>query len=210
MRNGRYANVEGLMFYWITWAIWIYLTFILKKESSYRMKLSAAILLVIILSNFHFSIWIFEINLSGLFLILICYSAIGKEKTKTISYFYLCSFIVSIAYVTFHLFEIFDPVWLIIDKVWMLGICLGYIALLLQKTLKGRLLAVICGTLQGEILYAYILKAYGFMYEVSSFAYLDSCALTAALLLGWSCIENASSFFDRYGHVMGKGKQKST
>jgi hypothetical protein len=196
------------MFYWISWSIWVYLTFILKKENSYRRRLTTALLLVIILSNIHFPFWRFEINLSGLFLLIICYTAISGEKRKTIIYFYICSFIVSIAYVTFHLFEIFDPIWLIFKKEWMVGICIGYLSILLEKTVRGRLLIIISGTMQGEILYAYILSRYEFPYQIGSFAYLDACALTAALLLGWSCIEKFATFFENYFNIIEKEKQK--
>jgi hypothetical protein len=200
--------VEGEIFYWISWSIWVYLTFIFRKEDPNRLKLSAGILLVIILANFQFSIWGVDINSSGIFLILFCYVAIASGKTKKISYFYLCSFIVSIGYVTFLLFEIFDPVWLILKKEWMMGICLGYLSLLLQKTLKERLLMMISGTIQGEILYAYILSNYGFSNQISSLAYLDAISLTTIMLIGWSCIENASAFFDHHFKITEKEKQK--
>jgi hypothetical protein len=198
------------MFYWISWSIWVTLTFLLKKENPSRFGLSAAILIVIILANTHFTLWEFEINSSGIFLIFYCYTALSGEKKKTISYFYLCSFIVTIAYVTFHLFELFDPVWLILKKEWMMGICLGYLAILLQKSLRGRLLIIISGTLQGEILYTYILNKYGFPYQISSFAYLDACSLTAALLLGWSFIEYVGSYYDSHFKIMEREKQKSS
>jgi hypothetical protein len=170
------------------------------------MKLSVAILTLITLANTHFTLWKFEINLSGIVLIVYCYTALSGEKKKIISYLFICSFIVTIAYVTFHLFEIFDPVWLILKKEWMMGICLGYLAILLQKTLKGRLLIIISGTLQGEILYAYILSEYEFPYQISSFAYLDACALTVALLLGWSFVEFISAYFENHFNIIQKEK----
>ncbi|HJV16688.1 MAG TPA: hypothetical protein VJ546_04770 [Bacillales bacterium] len=200
--------MEGEIFYWISWSIWVYLTFIFRKEDPNRLKLSASILLVIILANFQFLIWGFEINSSGIFLILFCYVAKACVKTKKMSYFYLCSFIISIAYVTFLLFEIFDPVWLILKKEWMMGICLSYLSLLLQKTLKERLLMMISGTIHGEILYAFILSNYGFSNPISSLAYLDAISLTTIMLIGWSCIENASAFFDHHFKITEKEKQK--
>src|SRR5690349_16981143 len=118
------------MFYWISWSIWVYLTFFLKKENKYRLKFSAAVLLSIILANIHISFGMFEINLSGLFLLMSCYATLYGEKRKMIIYFYICSSILTIVYVTFSLFEIFDPAWLIFKKEWMLGICISYLAIL--------------------------------------------------------------------------------
>lgn len=190
--------MEGNMFYWICWMYWIYLTFILDKQNSYRFKLSASILILIILSNIHFEFFKFEIYLSGLCLLVASYSLIGREKRRTVFYHFICSFIITIAYVTFHLFEIFDPIWVIFKDDWMIAICITVLSLLLQNHLRGRLLSVISGTMQGEVLYAYILNKYSFPYTIGSFAYLDVCLLITALLAGWSCLENAGAFFGNH------------
>ncbi|MFZ7945071.1 MULTISPECIES: YphA family membrane protein [Bacillaceae] len=198
------------MFYWICWSIWVYLTFLVNKKNPYRLNLSATILVVIFLSNYQFSIGIFTIQASGLFLLIISYLFFSQEKRGAIIYYFICSFIVSIAYVTFHLFEIFDPIWIIFKKEWMMGIVFGYLAILLQKTLKGRLQIIICGTIQGEFLYAYILNKFPFPYTIGSFGYLDVCSLIAALLAGWSLLENAGTIVQNHYHYFEKGKQKTS
>ncbi|WP_160721370.1 YphA family membrane protein [Bacillus sp. USDA818B3_A] len=202
--------MEGSMFYWICWSFWVYLTFLTDKKNPYRLKLSAIILIVILLSNYQFGIGEFKIHTSGLFLLVMCYLFFSQEKRGKVIYYYICSLIVSIGYVTFHLFEIFDPIWIIFKKEWMMGICFGYLAILLQKTLKGRILITICGTLQGEFLYAYTLSKIPFPYTISGFEYLDVCALISALLWGWSVIENAGSYIQTHYPVFEKGKQKSS
>jgi hypothetical protein len=151
-----------------------------------------------------------EIYASGVFLLAISYYLIGRQKPGAIIYFFICSFIVTIAYVTFHLFEIFDPIWIVFKKEWMMGIGFTILALLLQKNLLGRLLIIISGTMQGEILYAYILSRYPFPYTISSPAYLDVCFLISALLVGWCSLENAGSFFGNHVNLFGKVKQKSS
>jgi len=202
--------MAGAMFYWISWFFWVYLTFLLNKRNPYRLKLSVIILILIFLSNFQFMVGIFEIQAGGLFLLITSCIFISQEKRGAIIYYFICSFIVSIAYVTFHLFEIFDPIWIIIKKEWMMGIVFGYLAILLQKTLKGRLLIVICGTMQGEFLHAYILNKIPFPYKIGAFEYLDVCALIAALLVGWNLLENAGAILQSHFHFFEKGKQKTS
>jgi hypothetical protein len=202
--------LEGSMFYWLLWAFWVYLTFIMHKQNPIRLQLSAFILIVIILSNVHFKVDNFEFYASGLFMLVVSYIIFGKEKLGPLLYSFICSFIVTIAYVTFHLFEIFDPIWVIFQKEWMMGICFGYLAILLQKTLKGRLLIIVSGTMQGEILYAYYLNQFQFSYSIGTLFYLDVLALIAALLVGWTTLENASAFFRNHFNFMEKGKQKSS
>jgi hypothetical protein len=203
-------ELEGAIFYWVCWAFWIYFTFILDKQNPYRLKLAVIVLIVLILSNVKFAVGSFEIQASGLFILVISYLFLSQEKRGAIIYFFICSFIVSIAYVTFHLFEIFDPIWIIFKKEWMMGIVLWYLAILLQKTLKGRLLVIFAGTMQGEILYAYILNKFQFPYLIGAFAYLDVCSLTALLLVGWSTLENAGTIMQNHFHFFEKGKQNSS
>lgn len=202
--------MEGLMFYFISWSIWVFLTFISNKENPYRLKLSALTLIIITLANIHFSFGNVDIYLGGVFLLLLSYAAFYRKNKKVILYFYLCSFIVTTAYAAFHLFEIFDPIWLIIKKEWLLGISIGYLTILLQKGLKERLFIVISGTMQGEILYAYFLSQYHFSYQIASSSYLDVCSLSIILLIGWSILENASIFFESHFNLIDKGKQRSS
>lgn len=202
--------MDGAMFYWVCWMYWIFLTFILNKHNPYRLRLSAFILTLIILANYHISIAGFDLYIGGLFLLFLSYAFTYKEKMKKISYFFICSFIVTVAYVTFHLFEIFDPVWIIFNKEWMMGILICYLSVLLQKGLKERILIVASGTMQGEILYAYILRKFDFPYSIGTLTYLDAFALTSLLLAGWSLLENAGIYFENNFTLNQKGKQKSS
>jgi len=202
--------VEGEIFYWTCWAFWIYLTFLLEKQNPYRIKLAAIVLIVLILSNIQIKVSVFEIQASGLFILGISYLFISQEKRTAIIYYFICAVIISITYVTFHLFEIFDPIWIIFKKEWMMGIVLWYLAILLQKTLKGRLLILFAGAMQGEILYALILNKFQFPYLIGAYASLDVCSLTALLLVGWSALENVGTVMQNYFHFFEKGKQKSS
>jgi hypothetical protein len=203
-------EVEGEIFYWTCWAFWIYLTFLLEKQNPYRIKLAASVLIVLILSNIQIKVSVFEIQASGLFILGISYLFISQEKRTAIIYYFICAVIISITYVTFHLFEIFDPIWIIFKKEWMMGIVLWYLAILLQKTLKGRLLILFAGAMQGEILYALILNKFQFPYLIGAYASLDVCSLTALLLVGWSALENVGTVMQSYFHFFEKGKQKSS
>jgi hypothetical protein len=84
------------------------------------------------------------------------------------------------------------------------------LAILLQKTLKGRLLIIVCGTMQGEIVFAYFLKRFQFSYPIGTLAYLDVCVLISTLLLGWSFLENAGTILQNHFRFSQKGKQNST
>jgi hypothetical protein len=202
--------MEGSMFYWICWFYWVLFAFILNKQNPYRLKLSVAVLVIIAISNIHFMVAGIELYASGILLLVISYVLISREKRRAIIYYFICSFIITIAYVTFHLFELFDPVWIVFKKEWMMGICFCILSLLLQKHVKGRLLIIASGTMQGEILYAYFLSRYDIPYSIGSLAYLDVCLLTFMMITGWSALENAGSLFGNHFNYLGKTKQKSS
>ena len=202
--------MEGAMFYWSFWFFWVYATFILKKQNPYRLKIAAIVLIVIIFSNTQTVIGNFELNLGGGLLLLFSYLLLAKEKNRALIYLYICSLITAVAYVTFQLFEVFDPVWILFKREWMLGITIGYLALLLQNSLKNRLLMVAAGTMQGEMLYAYILNKFDFDYLIGSYAYLDVCSAIALILVGWSMLESAGLSLQHVVQLSGKVKHKSS
>jgi hypothetical protein len=206
----RCVIMEGSMFYWILWVFWVYVTFFMNKQNSYRPKLAAVILVLITLSNVHFVFKSFEFYASGLFMLLLSYIIFSKKKLGLLLYAFICSFIVTIAYVTFNLFVIYDPVWVIFKKEWMMGICFSCLAIFLQTSLKDRLLIIVSGTMQGEILYAFYLSKFEFSYPIGSIGYLDVFSLITILLVSWSILENAGPYFQNHFHFLEKGKQKSS
>lgn len=202
--------MEGATFYWVCWLFWVFLTFILSRQNPYRARLAAMVLAVIIFSTAKISIGNTDIILSGVMLLFFSYLFLGQEKGKAISYSLICSLIITIAYVTFQLFEIFDPIWVIFNRDWMMGIVICYLVLLLQKSLKGRLLIAICGTMQGELLYGFILSEFQFPYQIGGYMYLDVCSLITVLLTAWSLLESAGPFLQNHFQFIGKGKQKTS
>ncbi|MDP4161857.1 MAG: hypothetical protein Q8898_02030 [Bacillota bacterium] len=202
--------MEGLTFYWVSWFFWVYLTFFARKDSKYRTKMAAAILFTIILSSYHFTVLGIQIGVGGIFAICFSYSFLSGEKKRVIFYFFICNYIITVVYATFQMFGIFDPVLFIVKKEWMMAISLAYIAIILQNTFKGRLMLLISGTMQGEILYAFIVSKYSFSYMAGSFAYLDVCTLSSVLVIAWSVLENARTFFESHFNFSAKEKQNSS
>ncbi|WP_462412045.1 YphA family membrane protein [Neobacillus sp. Marseille-QA0830] len=202
--------MEDYVFYLVFWLFWVCLTFMVKKQNPFRLQLSAIILITIIFSNSYIFVGHYKIVLSGLFLLVTVYWLVRKEKLRSIIYLSVCSLILSISYITFQLFEIFDPIWIMFKRDWMLAIVIGYLSMLLQKTLRGRLVIVVSGTMQGDILYAYIVKRLDFPYEIGSMDYLNVLSLTALLLSGWSLLEHTGAVLQNAFHLQEKTKQKSS
>ncbi|SFA98350.1 hypothetical protein SAMN04488577_1971 [Bacillus sp. cl95] len=202
--------MEGILFYWISWSIWISATFILSKKNSIRTRLAVHILILIILSNYHVQLGNFQFYASGLYILLVAYASLRKERKRVILYLSVCSIIVAASYSSFHLYELFDPVWLFMKREWMLGILLCYLSILMQKKLKFRMIIVMTGAMQGDILNALLLSRHSLPYPIGGLSFLDVCATACSLIFLWSALEHSSKFFEQYLPFQEKGNQKSS
>lgn len=87
------------------------------------------------------------------------------------------------------LLELYDPVWIFIDRRLLLGF---FVFLLVQflytRSIKSQIICTVVGTLQGEIVYSIILKKWEFPYTIGSWDYLDVCAIFLLLIMLWALI----------------------
>ncbi|KAB2338335.1 hypothetical protein F7731_01860 [Cytobacillus depressus] len=200
--------MEGLTFYWFSWMFWVITTFFMKMNSKLRLFLSIWVLILIILSPYSFSSFGFEISYVSIILLGTLFYMISKIKRLTAAYVLISSFITMMAYVCFQLYALFDPVWIIVSRNWMLALLLVSLTLILQANKYYRVIIILLGSIQGEFLYAHILKKYSFPYLIGSVAYLDVAALSSALLCVWTGFELLASFYERYFNQVEKEKQK--
>ncbi|MDF2037199.1 hypothetical protein P2R12_09565 [Cytobacillus oceanisediminis] len=200
--------MEGLIFYWISWMVWIMATFFMDRNNKYRFLLSAWILIFIMLSPWTLKIFNVETGIAGLFLLVSLYIFAGRLKKLSKLYFLFCAFILMMAYVTFHLFELFDPVWVLFSRNWMLSVLLVYMAVLLQKNRMLRLPLILLGGIQGEVLYALILKQFSFPYTIGSLAFLDIMAISVSISAVWIAVQWAVKYIEANFKHFEREKQK--
>jgi hypothetical protein len=149
-----------------------------------------------------------EWNGAGLFIIVTIYLYIAQLNRKKVLYFLLSAFILMLLTVCFLFFELFDPVWILIDREWLLAIFVVYGTLLLHSDKNARLLSLLFGMVHGEIFYAFILKRFSFTYSISSLAFLDALAIAATIILVWNGMELFTAHFNKYFQSVEKEKQK--
>ncbi|WP_102345759.1 YphA family membrane protein [Bacillus sp. Marseille-P3661] len=198
--------MEGIVFYWFSWIAWVFSTFFMKKGKK-RLILSAAILLFIIGSNHIVRISSISINLTFLLLILFTLSVVSiNVRGWTLIYFLISSLIITMGYVGFHLFELFDPVWLLFDRNLMLSVAMVYLTLMLLKDSSHRMMVMIIGVCNGELLYTYILSRFSFPHEIGSFQFLDVMAIMTLLVMFWSILEKVTMIWETHFQARTKGK----
>jgi signal transduction histidine kinase len=202
--------VEGLYFYGFAWATWIITTFLLKKKSKTRLPIACFILLAIIISPYTIKFQDTSVSYISIFMMLVTFIRIGYFTLRKKLYFFLTSLIISIGYGTFLLFELFDPIWIIFKREWMLALLITYLAVLLQEKLAWRISTVIIGCIYGDIIYAVIIQRFSFPYSIGSMSFLDVCSLASIMLFGWEGIKMTISYLESLYHAEEREKQKTT
>ncbi|MFC4324159.1 YphA family membrane protein [Litchfieldia salsa] len=199
--------MEGLYFYWITWLGWIYTTFFMDKGKK-RLILSFLILLILSLSSIDLLINTYHLNLVHLIILILPFALIVKKTIAQKVYLLICSLTITIAYVTFQLFELFDPIWLFLDRKWMLAIVLVYLTLMLTKERVSRIACLLIGSCQGELLYGFIINKFRFNYEIGSYSFLDVLSLSFIIVFVWLKLEVLIQYIDEMVQKNAKGETR--
>jgi hypothetical protein len=181
--------MEGLYFYWLAWIGWVWTTFFMSKDNPLRFRWTVALLAVIFTAPFKVDVLFLEVHLSAVATAFFIFSETRRKKTKSLLYLVLSSFIIMLAYTSFLLFELFDPVWVLFDRKIMLGAAGFFLTVLLHKDRQDRFFALITGFLQGDLLYSAILWKFNFPYVAASLAFMDILFISLGVLLAWSTFE---------------------
>ncbi|WP_449536766.1 YphA family membrane protein [Ferdinandcohnia sp. Marseille-Q9671] len=180
--------MEGVLFYWICWMAWVCSTFLMKKSKE-RLYLSVLFLISIILSGYYVGFSDYQINASVFPILFFCLKEISKRPNKQKLYLLICILTISLAYSSFLLFELYDPVWLFLDRNLLLGAVLIYVTLMLLKDFRLRLAGLAIGAIQGDILYGIVVSQINFPYEIGSLVFLDVISISFSFIFVWSSLE---------------------
>ena len=198
--------MPGFLFYWISWCIWIYLMFIMKKTHPYRYPLAFFVCLAIIFSGYTIELFGMEIRLSLFPMWLLGCLLLAKCNWKTLMYLCLCVVIITFSATTFFIMALFDPFWVIIDLVILEGLLAVFLTSLLDVGFWQRIGVFFIGFIQAELLYGYLLKGFGIHYEIGSLHFLDGLSVSLVFIILWGVIETIYLYFQR-NQILEKEKQ---
>lgn len=185
--------MEGIFFYWFSWIGWIIVTFLWKKSLT-RTFLSHFLLLLIIFANISVSIFSHQVNLSFIFLFLLCFYLLKEVHFQKLCYFLIIS-LCTVAFSTgLRLFLIYDPVIAIFHSTWMLAIVNFIFIQWIVKEKRFRIPLFMMGICQSEIIYSlFLANIYGTQ-TIGDLFFLDLIAITISFLYVWNSFEKFSSY----------------
>lgn len=189
--------MEGIYFYWFFWIAWIYTTFLLEKNRK-RVSISLVILLFIIFSDKHMLVNDLLVNITALLCLLTGYLLVSSKKSGRVFYYLSVSIILTSSYVTFRLFQLYDPVWVMFHPTMKLSLILVILTIVLIREQSIRISLLFIAVVQGELVYTMFLNRIvpqSFLGELES---LDIIAITAGISFLWFGFEKMVAMLDDY------------
>ncbi|WP_142339975.1 YphA family membrane protein [Bacillus cereus] len=188
--------MDGSTFYFVAWIGWIIVTFFMKKDSI-RWKLGACILIFIIFSPLHVTIVSFTVSVNALLLCIISFIGITLYSIWQKLYGLLSALIIAMLYTSFYLLEVYDPIWIVVDRLFLLSSVLVYASVLLNGDRILRLCSLYIGMLQGELLVTLIFRKLHFPYDYGSLAFFDIVAVSTFFMAILFWIAKASVYMEQ-------------
>ncbi|NLP51936.1 hypothetical protein [Bacillus sp. RO1] len=188
-------EITGQYFYFICWVSWIIIAFFFPK-SVVRTFMSILILLVIAGSTTTIQMFGFTVTASFLVLAVIALILLVKSLKQKYILHYLSICTIALAYVCFILFEIYDPVWIFLDRTWLLSVIILYLSLLLFKTKRERFVFMLAGVLFGEVLRSIVMDRIFSYSAIGTFEFLAVLALSSAGMAIWMIFETLTIHLD--------------
>jgi hypothetical protein len=188
-------EITGQYFYFICWIGWIIITFFFPK-SVVRTFMSILILVVIAGSTTTVQMFGFTVTASFLVLAVIALILLVKSLKQKYILYYLSICTIALAYVCFILFEIYDPVWIFLDRTWLLSAIILYLSLLLFKSRRERFVFMLTGVLFGEILRSIVMDRIFSYSAIGTFEFLAVLALSSAGMATWMMFETLTIHLD--------------
>ncbi|GGA61190.1 YphA family membrane protein [Ornithinibacillus halotolerans] len=172
--------MDGLLFYWIAWFLWIIVTFLLPK-TTFRTICAVWILCAIIVTNLYITIGYLEISITYLALLLGGFVYIASLERK---YFHIFTAItVMVGYTSLLIWEANAPVWIFLPRILLIPfICILLISFV-SKHLHHRLAIALTGISAGECLYSVLLANYSISQTVGSFKFLDTISVILFIVI---------------------------
>lgn len=193
------TTMEGWFFYYSFWTVWIILSFIVPKPHPYRLPYSVFVLISLILSTKTVTLFGLQMNATVFFWYGWCMVLLSRLKLSHLLYQVCASLVSMLVYTVFLLFELYDPIWVIMDRRWLLTILISVVTILLNSSIEKRLIVSLIGLIMGEILNAVVLRQTGIDVTITSPGLLDICSIICITVIGWSSLENLlKSFHKKY------------
>ncbi|EIT86575.1 hypothetical protein A374_03354 [Fictibacillus macauensis ZFHKF-1] len=188
--------MDGVLFYWISWAGFIYTTFLMKKQRN-RTFFACLLLGVIIAEEWQLQLSFFSVHVSYIVLFLSSFYFLPRTSFWRMLYFVFTTCAIACAYAGLSLLAMYDPVWLQYGLKWGIPLFVVVLSLLFTNDAAVRVYSVLSGMLVGELLFQVTIAKLTHFIELGLLSYWDQGALAILALFSWQEASRLSSLFYR-------------
>ena len=174
--------MEGLIFYFICSILIIGLV----MTSGHRRKLVLILIGLVIFGRIQLTIDHSTIYLSYVILVLTSFFYVSFQTFYHQLYILICSLILGMTYSSLFIIQIYDPASYLFKPFIMISLILLLILLILCKKIETRVLVLLIGFSQGEILNYLIFTSINLNYSFGTVGWLDSISFIFFLMM---CLE---------------------
>lgn len=171
---------SGLLFYWFSWLVWVFVTFIMKPGMN---RTFIAVWILLTISGSSFELFVLGYSFSTSYLFLITGAMILLTKTSRTFYLLFSSLTVMVLYMAVLLWENYYPIWMI-TKTFLSPMIIVLIIIFLSKSFYNRISVALLGVSSGELVYGFILSSYSITDRIGGFVFLDSVMIIIFLFAG--------------------------
>ncbi|NGP43695.1 hypothetical protein G4V62_01465 [Bacillaceae bacterium SIJ1] len=170
---------------WLAWLVWLYMTFFAER-SARRTRVAASVLSAIILSALEVPFFYEnQVNAGFVFVGWLGFWHIFNNAGGSLLRRFFSMLTCAFCFAFFELFLLYDPVWTVLDKQWLVGSILFFLTLLLAKRTIDRLSYIAGGMVQGAFLVMLVLKKVNMSYMLGTMIQADILVVVLLLHGGW-------------------------
>ncbi|PFA70022.1 hypothetical protein CN378_01570 [Bacillus sp. AFS015802] len=178
--------MDGILYLWLLWGIWIYTTFLLRKSHPDRYRYAFMSLVLICVFPYGIKFGTVEVALPVIVLALICILYIRNFALREKLYMLIAVLTMGMLYAGIGCLSIYDPVLMFMNRDIIISLSFVLVSILFyshSSLYRLRVIAILGSSVVGDIFLSIPLNKIGFSYAIGSPAYLDILALSVGLLL---------------------------
>jgi hypothetical protein len=191
--------MEGIIFLWVAWGLWIYTTFIMQKKTNGRFTYSFLLLCLISLFPYSFTIFSYEVYAAFVFMAVLALFYIRALGLRQKLYMLIGLLTIAMSYAGIGMIGIYDPVLMIIDPqlvAALLSVSLGFLFYSSLEKVKMLFLTVLSGGMTGDVLLAVTLNKIGFVESIGNHSFLDNAGYMVLLTMGWRLFHEVNALMN--------------
>ncbi|MGM0854467.1 MAG: YphA family membrane protein [Bacillota bacterium] len=190
--------VDGILYLWMIWGIWIYTTFMMNKAHLYRFRYSFICLVLLCVFPYGVKVGPVEVAAPVFILGLICIHYLRILSLREKLYMLVAILTMGMLYAGIGLVAIYDPVLMFIDRNLIIALSLVFLSVLFygSSSYVLRMISITGCSIVGEVFMSVPLKNVGFSYPIGGPVYLDLLAISTGMLLAIKLFEEINQLFN--------------